>query len=163
MKKAIFISGILAVFTMASCEKEKASQLFTEDEKKELASNVVDPETAAELKFDEDTYDFGDLPTAAKVDHFVKFTNTGKSPLIIKKAVGSCGCTVPIWPKEPIAPGKTDSIKITYDAGSQKGRQQKTVTLTTNTVKGSEVWTFTANLPNEATELTTANKLNGAQ
>lgn len=150
MKNTIFLAGVLGLMTITSCKKEKASSLFTDAERKEQASLVVDPANAAELKFESATYDFGNLPAAAKVDHYVKFTNTGKSPLIIKNAVGSCGCTVPIWPKEPIAPGETDSMKITYNAGSQKGRQQKTVTLTTNTVKGKETWTFTATLPNDA-------------
>lgn len=149
MKNTIFFAGVLGMLFVTSCKKEKASALFTETEKQEQAAQVVDPASAAVLKFDSDTYDFGDLPTAAKVDHYVRFTNTGKSPLIIKNAVGSCGCTVPVWPKEPIAPGASDSMKITYDAGSQKGKQQKTVTLTTNTVSGKETWTFTANLPNE--------------
>lgn len=147
MKNTIFFAGVLGMLFVTSCKKEKASDFFTETEKQEQASMVVDPATAADLKFESDTYDFGDLPAAAKVDHYVRFTNTGKSPLIIKNAVGSCGCTVPVWPKEPIAPGATDSLKITYDAGSQKGKQSKTVTLTTNTVKGKETWTFTANLP----------------
>jgi len=149
MRNTIFLAGVLGLMVMTSCKKEKASAYFSDEEKQEQASLVVDPATAAELRFESDSYDFGELPKGAKVDHFVKFTNTGKSPLIIKNAVGSCGCTVPVWPKEPIAPGASDSLKITYDAGSQRGRQQKTVTLTTNTVKGKEVWTFTATLPNE--------------
>lgn len=147
MKKTVFLTGIFAILAVTSCEQDKASSLFSEDEKQEQASLVVDPATAAGLKFDSDVYDFGDLPSGAKVDHYVKFTNTGKSPLIIKKAEGSCGCTVPVWPKEPIAPGAVDSMKITFDAGSQSGNQRKTVTLTTNTVQGKETWTFTANLP----------------
>lgn len=152
MKKTIFLAGFVGLMTLISCEKEKASAHFSEAERQEQASLVVDPSTAAELKFESDTYDFGDLPSGAKVDHYVKFTNVGKSPLIIKNAVGSCGCTVPIWPKQPIQPGASDSMKITYNAGTQKGRQQKTVTLTTNTVKGKETWTFIANLPNDAAQ-----------
>lgn len=149
MKKSIVLSGIIAVFALTSCETDKASSLFTEEEKQEQAELVVDPANAAALEFDSEVYDFGTLPTAAKVDHYVKITNTGKAPLIIRDAQGSCGCTVPVWPKEPIAPGATDSMKITYDAGTQKGKQRKTVTLSTNTVKGKETWTFTADLPNE--------------
>ncbi len=154
MKNKILLAGVLGMLTLTSCQKEKASNLFSDAEKQTQADNVVDPATAAALRFESDTYDFGELPSKAKVDHYVKFTNTGKSPLIIKNAVGSCGCTVPVWPKQPIAPGVTDSMKITYDAGSQKGRQQKTVTLTTNTVKGKETWTFTATLPNDVEQQT---------
>lgn len=162
MKHIIFAVGILAAVALTSCKDEKASQLFTDAEKQQQAESVVDPATAAVLTFESETYDFGNLPAGAKVDHYFKFTNTGKSPLIIKDAKGSCGCTVPEFPKTPIAPGATDSIKITYDAGSQKGRQQKTVTLTTNTVKGKEVCTFIATLPNDAASAEKPNPLTGS-
>lgn len=163
MKNTIFVAGILVVATLVSCEKEKASNLFTDAEKQQQAESVIDPATAPVLTFESETYDFGNLPSGAKVDHYFAFTNTGKSPLVIKDAKGSCGCTVPVFPKEPIAPGATDSIKITYDAGSQKGKQQKTVTLTTNTVKGKEVCTFTATLPSDAAPApNTANTLKGS-
>lgn len=150
MKKTLFGVGMMALLALTSCEKDKASNLFTDAEKKQQAEAVVDPETAAQLTFAEPNYDFGNLPTGAKVEHYYKFTNTGESPLIIKDAKGSCGCTVPEWPKEPIAPGVSDSIKIEYNAGAQKGKQHKTITLTTNTVKGKEVCSFTATLPNDA-------------
>src|SRR5690625_4294755 len=94
MKKSIILSGIVAIFALTSCEKDQPSNLFSEEERQEQADLVVDPENAAVLTFEEDVYDFGSLPAAAKVDHYVKFTNTGKSPLIIRDAKGSCGCTV---------------------------------------------------------------------
>jgi hypothetical protein len=150
MKSKLVAIGLFAALGLVSCKHDNASKLFTDAEKQEQASAVVDPATAPVLAFEAETYDFGNLPTGAKVDHYFKFTNTGKSPLIIKDAKGSCGCTVPEFPKQPIAPGATDSIKVTYDAGTQAGRQQKTVTLTTNTVKGKETCTFMATLPANA-------------
>ena len=90
MKKSIILSGIVAIFALTSCEKDQPSNLFSEEERQEQADLVVDPENAAVLTFEEDVYDFGSLPAAAKVDHYVKFTNTGKSPLIIRDAKGSC-------------------------------------------------------------------------
>lgn len=150
MKKTLFGAALVVLVSLTSCEKEKPSDLYSDAEKKEHADAVVDPATAAELTFDTPNYDFGNLPSGAKVEHYFTFTNTGKSPLIIKDAKGTCGCTVPEWPKQPIAPGAKDSIKIVYNAGSQKGRQQKSVNLTTNTVKGKESVSFTATLPNEA-------------
>lgn len=159
MKNTVLTVGILALLSFGSCEKDNASKLFTDAEKQEQAEKVVDPASAAQLKFDSDSYDFGDLPSGAKVDHYVRFTNTGKGPLIISKAVGSCGCTVPEWPKDPIAPGQTDSLKISYDAGQRSGKQSNTVTLTTNTVQGSEAWKFTVNLPNAPMPQTGVNNL----
>lgn len=163
MKKTLFGVGMMALIALVSCNKEKPSDLYSAAEKQQQAEAVVDPATAAVLTFETADYDFGDLPSGAKVEHYFKFTNTGKSPLIIKDAKGSCGCTVPLWPKEPIAPGASDSIKINYNAGAQKGKQHKTVTLTTNTVKGKEVCSFTATLPNEApAQDNAAKKLQGS-
>ena|SRR5690606_9770438 len=161
MKRTILGVSVLALFAITACNNDKPSSLYSEQERQEQANNVVDPETAAKLTFEETSYDFGDLPAGAKVDHYFKFTNTGKSPLIIKDAKGSCGCTVPQFPKEPIAPGATDSIKVSFDAGKFQGKQSKTVTLTTNTVAGKEELKITANIPTGETAPANANILQG--
>lgn len=150
MRNIIFALGLVSAMALFSCKQDKASTLFSDAEKKAQAENVFDPESAPVLTFAEHNYDFGEIPSGAKVDHYFKFTNTGESPLIIKNAVASCGCTVPVWPKEPIAPGVSDSIKVSFDAGTRSGRQSKTVTLTTNTVKGKDEISFSATLPESA-------------
>ncbi|MFM6954742.1 MAG: DUF1573 domain-containing protein [Sphingobacteriaceae bacterium] len=66
------------------------------------------------------------------------FTNTGKSALIISSAAATCGCTVPEYPKEPLAPGKTGIIHVVFNSTGKSGMQNKTITLTTNTFKGNE-------------------------
>ncbi|MEP7322816.1 MAG: DUF1573 domain-containing protein [Saprospiraceae bacterium] len=78
-----------------------------------------------------DVVDYGEILQNADPVRKVKFTNTGTEPLIIKNAQGSCGCTVPIWPKEPIMPGETSDIEIHY-ATDRIGQIMKTVTVTTN-------------------------------
>lgn len=89
------------------------------------------------IQFDETTYDYGTVKDGDKVKHVYKFKNTGKAPLIISDAKGSCGCTVPDWPREPIAPGKTGEIKVEFDSknkGTEEGsNQSKRVTITANT------------------------------
>ena len=89
------------------------------------------------IEFAETTFDYGTVKDGEKVVHNYKFKNTGKEPLIISDAKGSCGCTVPDWPREPIAPGKTGEIKVEFDSknkGSEEGaNQSKRVTLTANT------------------------------
>ena len=89
------------------------------------------------LKFDNPNYDWGKINDGEKVTHLFKFTNTGKEPLIISDAKGSCGCTVPEWPKEPIAPGAKGEIKVVFDSkgkGSKEGKlDTKKVTITANT------------------------------
>ena len=68
-----------------------------------------------------------------------KFTNTGTGDLVIVNAVGSCGCTVPEYPKEPVAPGKSGVMKVTFNSAGKSGMQQKTVTITTNTKAQKEL------------------------
>ena len=83
-----------------------------------------------QMKFKESTYNFGSVTDGEKVEHTYKFKNTGNDPLIISNAQGSCGCTVPQWPKEPIAPGKSGEIKVVFDSKGKVGKQNKTVTIT---------------------------------
>jgi hypothetical protein len=78
-------------------------------------------------------HDFGKIKQQSTNKYAFKFTNTGDEPLIITNAVGSCGCTVPNYPKEPIAPGKSATIDVEYKPGEQKGSQEKQVTITANT------------------------------
>lgn len=97
------------------------------------------------MKFSESTYNFGSVTDGEKVEHIYKFKNTGNDPLIISNAQGSCGCTVPQWPKEPIAPGKSGEIKVVFDSKGKVGKQNKTVTITANT----EPATTTINITGE--------------
>lgn len=92
------------------------------------ASNPAD---APVMKFERDTIDYGTIPHNADGYRSFKFTNVGKEPLIISNAHGSCGCTVPTAPKEPIQPGQASEIKVHY-ATDRVGGFVKTVTLTSN-------------------------------
>ncbi len=85
------------------------------------------------VEFEELEWDFGEITQGDKVTHIFKFTNTGNEPLILNSAKGSCGCTVPEWPKEPILPGEGGEIKVTFNSKGKKGKQTKSVTLTGNT------------------------------
>lgn len=102
------------------------------------ANPEVTATTAADgapvMTFDRDKWDFGEIIQGESVEYNFKFTNTGDAPLIITDAKGSCGCTVPEWPKEPVAPGKSGRIKVTYDSKGRKAQFNKTVTITANTV-----------------------------
>lgn len=85
------------------------------------------------IAFTETAHDFGAIKQDTKNTKIFKFTNTGNEPLIIEDAKGSCGCTVPKFPKEPIQPGATGEIEVVYSPGKQQGAQTKTVTITANT------------------------------
>jgi Protein of unknown function (DUF1573) len=91
------------------------------------------------VKFDEMSYDWGKLKEGEKMTHLFKFKNTGENDLIISDARGSCGCTVPEWPKEPIKSGKSGEIKVIFDSAHKSGPQSKTVTINANTEPNSIV------------------------
>lgn len=85
------------------------------------------------IAFEAMSHDFGEINQNSENNYTFNFTNTGNKPLIIETATGSCGCTVPDFPKEPIAPGATSQIKVQYKPGKQKGLQNKTITVIANT------------------------------
>lgn len=85
----------------------------------------------AVLTFTADTYDFGSIPQGTPVNHVFSFKNTGTEPLVITSVTASCGCTTPEWPKEPVRPGATASIKAIYNAAAM-GPFTKTITVVSN-------------------------------
>lgn len=103
----------------------------------EAAATPVPTGPLTSIKFEQETYDWGKVMDGDKVTHVFKFKNTGNEPLIISNAKGSCGCTVPEWPKDAIAPGKSGEIKVIFDSkgkGAVGGKDDsKKVTITANT------------------------------
>ena len=91
-------------------------------------------ESGADIKFEKNTHDFGVFSEdAPKVTCTFKFTNVGDELLIIHQAVASCGCTAPVYPKEPIKPGESGEITVTYNgAGRFPGHFKKSITVRTN-------------------------------
>ena len=100
-----------------------------------LQEEPVGPTTS--IKYADEVYDFGTVMEGEVVYHTYKFTNTGDEPLIIKNAKASCGCTVPQWSRNPIAPGDEGEIQVKFDTkgrGTPGGKpQSKRVTITANT------------------------------
>lgn len=101
---------------------------------------------ATTISFAENSHDFGTINQDSENKKVFTFTNEGNEPLIIEKAKGSCGCTVPTYPKEPIPPGGTGEIEVVYKPGKQKNKQTKNVTITANTTPPKTVLTITANV-----------------
>jgi len=85
------------------------------------------------IRFSESLFDFGRVDEGAIVTHRFSFQNVGKEPLIISRGSSTCGCTVPEFPKTPIAPGDTSSVKVVFNTDNKSGPQKKPVTLTANT------------------------------
>lgn len=98
-----------------------------------FVANAQEPVVAsgAKIEFEKETHDYGKIDYDGNPECTFSFKNTGTEPLIISKAKGSCGCTVPEWPKDPIAPGATSEIRVKYDT-KRPGPINKSVTITSN-------------------------------
>lgn len=129
MKKSIYAFVVLFAlsFTAFAQEEQKTEQ-------------AADP-NAAEIVFEKEVHDFGTIEYGGNGIYDFKFSNTGNSPLIISNARGSCGCTVPKWPKEPIAKGQSGSINVVYDT-KRPGPFTKTITISSNAKTPSKVITI---------------------
>jgi hypothetical protein len=103
-------------------------------------------ENGPDFKFDEKKHDFGDVIQGDVVEHYFKFTNEGKEPLVISGIVTTCGCTAPTWPKEPIKAGESGEIKIVFNSAGKIGRQNKVVTILSNSVKQKDQLFIVANI-----------------
>ena len=93
------------------------------------------------MEFEAIEWNFGEINQGESVEYAFNFTNTGSDPLIITSAKGSCGCTVPVWPREPVAPGESGVIDVKFNSKGKKGKQNKRVTLITNMVPSQKVLT----------------------
>jgi len=98
------------------------------------------------ISFDKNTYDFGDLVQGEQVTYTYKFRNTGKSMLIVSDAKATCGCTIPKWTKDPVAPGKTGEITITFNSAGKMGKQNKVILLFSNAFNQEEKIYLSANV-----------------
>lgn len=98
-----------------------------------VAAQDAKIESGAKIEFEKDVHDYGTIKQHGNGAYEFKFKNTGSEPLMISNAKGSCGCTVPEWPREPIAPGESATIKVKYDT-KRVGPFSKSVTIQSNAV-----------------------------
>lgn len=157
MKKTMLMLAAVAMIAFTACKDEgKASKEMTDNNNQEMAESAGDQssdntadkksEKYPVLTFDENPHDFGTVENGSQLEHVFTFTNTGDAPLKVMKAKPSCGCTVPEWSKDAIAPGEKGSMTVKFDARGRAGKQHKNVRLTTNTEKGNEVLAFSATI-----------------
>ena len=137
MKKTILSIGLMLCVAVGANAQETTTP------------NPVNP-NAPKFKFQMETIDYGTIEHNADGNREFKFTNVGKEPLIISNAVGSCGCTTPDWPKEPIKPGASSVIKVHY-ATDRVGAFEKTVTITSNAETPSKVIKIKGNVKPDPT------------
>lgn len=158
MKKKLFTRFLAPFFCLslflglAACQSSGENQDPNENGQSGTSANqvVTDPSEGGkndaqfpEMSFSHTKYDFGTIYSGQKVQHQYRFKNTGKKPLVIESAQASCGCTVPEWPEDPIAPGDSGTIFVEFDSKGKRGVQNKTVTITANTYPSKTVLDLT--------------------
>ena len=134
--KFIHILFTLAIVTSCSTDPSKKAK-----ESKAATTEATTPNADGPvLTFDKLSHDFGTINEGEVVETVFTLTNTGTSDLIILNARGSCGCTVPDYPKDqPIAPGDSAEVTVKFDSNNKPNANNRSVTFTTNTEKGREV------------------------
>lgn len=142
MRRVLFFALVL-FSALQACKSEQTDSTDAEDPivNSELlkmpysAEGDDDLDDLPKIQFDEPVYDFGTIKYGESIKHDFKFTNTGKKPLLINNASGTCGCLVPEYTKKPIEPGEQGVLTITYNSeGRVAGQQEKTVTVLANTI-----------------------------
>jgi len=137
--KNLILSLMLVALAISGCQNQQNSSVAASSDQPEVSQEKVDQMgevmdgPSASFDFEETSHDFGTINEGDVVEHIFKFTNSGKSPLVIKNAVGSCGCTVPEWPKKPVAVGETGEILVKFNSTNKPNIQNKVVSITANT------------------------------
>lgn len=163
MKKVILGLSALCIVAFSSCKENAADKIKSEN----VAVAAERDASAGEfpvISFDKTEHDFGSIPDGTPVETTFKYTNTGKSMLVVSNIKSTCGCTVPSnWTKE-VAPGETGEFAVKFN-GKGNGKTSKSITVTTNTEKGQEVVRISAfveadpNAPAQKPAATTINPL----
>ena len=146
LRKSVGLLSLSLVVLGTACKKESIADTITEEDMKAIQTENAIAGKLAIVAFDKEVHDFGTIAEGAIVETEFMVKNTGDSDLMIYEAKGSCGCTVPQPPKEPIQPGSSAPIKVSFNSKGKPGAQEKTVTLTTNTANGHEMFKIKANV-----------------
>lgn len=152
MKKIVLTLGLFAGLSAFSFAQEGHSANDGHNHGTAVQQPTA-PASTADIKMDKLVHDYGNVMQGGNGECEFKFTNNGKEPLVITNCMGSCGCTVPQCPKEPILPGKSSVIKVKYDT-NRVGGIYKTVTVNSNAKSGNVVLTIKGNIEAKPVEET---------
>lgn len=113
-----------------------------------MAQSAVEnaSKTGPKVTFEKSEFNFGDIQQGEKVEHVFTFENSGTEPLILSNVTTTCGCTATDWPRDPVAPGKSGSIKVVFNSAGKMGRQNKVVTVVSNAVNSQEKVSLVGNV-----------------
>lgn len=132
--------ALSAGFVFTSCKNDNASaKIKAENVKTAADRDAKISEGSPIIEWNKTEHDFGTIEQGEKVETIFTLTNVGKGDLVVTNAKGSCGCTVPDWPKNAVKPGESADIKVVFNSSGKKNKTTNTITLTTNTEKGNEI------------------------
>jgi len=155
IKKIIILAAVSSLLILGACKKNEvanseqhsstsnSAQLGIPDIEKRV---VPADGKYSVMTFATKEHDFGLIKTDSEVNYSFTFKNTGQADLIISRAIGSCGCTIPEYPKDPIKAGGSGKIDVSFNSANKHGNQQKSVTIYTNTKAGAESLIITASI-----------------
>ncbi|WP_299013721.1 DUF1573 domain-containing protein [uncultured Polaribacter sp.] len=143
-KITIALAFLVATTFMVSCgDTGNAAKKINQTNLESAKSRDAEiKKGVASLSVEKREYDFGTVTEGEIVETTFKITNSGKTDLVITDAQVTCGCTVPVWPKAPIKPGETKDIEVKFNTNGKRNKQQKNITLVTNTQSGREILTL---------------------
>lgn len=151
MKKLVLTFGLAAGLTAFGFAQENHAAGDGHNHAAETTTTA--PASLADIKLDKTVHDYGNIKQGDNGECEFKFINNGKEPLVITNCMGSCGCTVPQCPKEPILPGKSGVIKVKYDT-QRVGPIYKTVTINSNAKSGTQTISIKGNIEAKPVETT---------
>lgn len=111
-----------------------------------------EPVNGPKISFKESSFDFGEIKQGDVVEHVFVFENSGNEPLILTDVRTTCGCTVPKWPKEPLAPGNSASITVQFNSRGKIGMQNKVITILSNSTSQQDRVMIKTNIVMPATQ-----------
>ena len=148
IKKVVLAAVIGSFLFFGACKKKEEANSEMQNSSISSSASIGIPEQEERvlpadgkypvMTFEKTEHDFGTIASGSKVNYSFQFKNTGEADLIITRAVGSCGCTIPEYPKTPIKVGESAKIDVSFNSAGKHGNQQKSVTISTNTKAGVE-------------------------
>jgi hypothetical protein len=137
MRKFMLAIVAIATLSLTACKNEASEKV--DQSKKEIAEDRDSKQQSLPvMEFEEKEFDFGTVDEGEVVEHTFVFTNTGDAPLIVSNATASCGCTVPTWTKEAVAPGDNGEMLVKFNTSGKQNQQMAQVRITGNTASGKE-------------------------
>lgn len=168
MKKLV-LSIAIVVFAIASMNAQNTADQKQKSPTPEEQRRITQEDAAAKalaenpnapvISFEKVVHDYGEIEQNADGNCEFKFTNNGKEPLILSNVRSSCGCTVPVWPRQPILPGQSDMIKVKYDT-KRIGVINKSIQVYSNATEKTVVLKIKGKINSQTTKMPEKNKEN---